>query len=140
MGIMYGTIHLVNVILCFAAIFCSLLRHNQGVNNWEEYALQKMHKWWHHKVAAAASCDITGVKCFINRPDTVVSLPSISSISILKLLDSIPDLLTNKVQQSLIHILNVFNIRLRWSLQLGSWTATTVQKITLKLKKTKLIQ
>ena len=31
--------------------------YTQGVNNWEENALQTMHKWWHHMMAAAASCD-----------------------------------------------------------------------------------
>ena len=45
-----------------------------------ENALQTTHKWWHHTMAAAARCDVTEVKCFINSPDTEASLPSISSI------------------------------------------------------------
>ena len=46
----------------------------------KENARRVAQKWWRLKMAAAASCDVTAVKRFINSPDSVVLLPLISSI------------------------------------------------------------
>ena len=54
-------------------IFYTQMKTGSSSNYWEEDALQTTHKWWRHKMAAAASCDVTGVKRFINSPDTVAS-------------------------------------------------------------------
>ena len=52
----------------------------QGVGSGKENAQWSVPELWHHKMAAAASCDVTYDKRFISSPDTVVLLPSISSI------------------------------------------------------------
>ena len=52
----------------------------QGVRSGKENARRTAPELWRHKMAAAASCDVTYKKRFISSPDTVVLLPSISSI------------------------------------------------------------
>ena len=53
---------------------------HQGVRSGKENARWSAPELWRHKMAAAASCDVTYDKRFISSPDTVVLLPSISSI------------------------------------------------------------
>ena len=48
--------------------------HAQGGRSWEENARRAAQKLWRHKMAAAASCDVTCDKRLISSPDTVLSL------------------------------------------------------------------
>ena len=74
-------------------------------NNWEENTLQRMRKWWRHKMAATASCDVTGVKCFINSPDTVYIIAvNFEYLSMLKLRESMQ---STPIIESYIECLNV---------------------------------
>ena len=47
----------------------------QGVRSGKENARRAAQKLWCHKMSAAASCDVTAAKRFINSPGTVVLLP-----------------------------------------------------------------